>query len=168
MSFYSRLGSDGLPEEVQAIKVSAGAGDANKLVRTGDDGTLDPSLLGATAQPQKVANAAEALAAGDYVYINSSGTVAKAIATAAGTLATGFVLASAASGASVTVYFEGINSALSGQTRNKVQFLSATTAGARTETPPASGSGHYVQSLGTSSETTATPFKPVTIIKRAA
>lgn len=166
--FYSRLGLDGLPEEVAAIASSSGAGDANKLVRTSDDGTIHPSLLGNAAQPQRTANAAEALSAGDYVYINSSGLVAKAIATAATTLATGFVLASAASGASVTVYFEGINTALSGLTRNKVQFLSSTTPGARTETPPASGSGHYVQSLGTSNETTATPFKPITVIKRSA
>lgn len=163
---YVAVGSDGLYQETVAINTSAGSGDAHKIVETGDDGVIHPSLLGNAVQPQIVANAAEALAAGDWVYINSSGTVAKAIATGATTLATGFVLAAVSSGAPATVYFEGVNTALSGLTRNVRHFLSATTAGATTPTPPASGSGHVVQCVGTTSQTSAIPFKPEFIVKR--
>lgn len=100
----------------------------------------------------------EALAAGDFVNIwNSTGAkVRKADATTQGKEAHGFVLAAAASGAAATVYFEGPNTAVTGQTPGPV-FL-GTTAGAATSTPP-SAAGNVVQRIGVATSATAINFE---------
>ena len=105
--------------------------------------------------------ATEALAAGDFVNIyDNSGTISvrKANATDATKPANGFVKSAVASGANATVYFEGINNALTGLTVGSQYFLS-TTAGAITTTAP-STSGNIVQYIGTPHATTAIRFEP--------
>jgi len=102
--------------------------------------------VGVAAETDQIVTS-EALAAGDFVNIwNSTGAkVRKADATTSGKEAHGFVLTSASSGASATVYFEGSNSGKTGLSPGK-QFLS-TTAGGCTTTAP-SGSGNVVQVVG--------------------
>ena len=138
----------GTVTEKAAIIISAGAGDSGKVIALDATGKLDTSFMpvGIGADTQ-VITASEALAAGDWVNVwNSTGAkVRKADATVAGKEAHGFVLSAVSSSASATVYFEGTNTAVTGQTAGVV-YLS-TTAGLGTTTAP-SGSGNVVQRIG--------------------
>jgi hypothetical protein len=145
---------------------SAGAGDSGKVVALDAAGKIDqtmmPSGIGADSQ---VIVTSEALAAGDYVNIwSSTGFKArKADATVAGKEAHGFVLGAVGSGGNATVYFEGSNTAVTGQTPGVV-FLS-TTAGAGGAAAP-SGSGNVVQRLGFATSATSVNFQsqpPITL-----
>jgi hypothetical protein len=106
-----------------------------------------------------VITASEALAAGDLVNVwNSTGAkVRKADASVAGKEAHGFVLAAVSSAASATVYFEGTDTQVTGQTPGVV-YLSATTPGLATTTPP-SGTGQVVQRVGFATSATAINFQ---------
>jgi hypothetical protein len=145
---------------VNSVTESAGAGDAGKLPALDGAGKLDVTMMPAGfGDDAVIVVTSEALAAGDLVNIwNDSGTAKarKADATTAGKEAHGFVLASVSSGGNATVYFEGQNSAVSGQTAGPV-FLS-TTAGAATSTAP-SGSGNVVQRVGFATSATAINFQ---------
>ncbi|MGH8443835.1 MAG: hypothetical protein ACREVL_01155 [Solimonas sp.] len=149
-------------QQIAALVVSTGAGDADKLIATGADGRIDSSVLPVgIGADTKVIAASETLSAGNYVSVwNDSGTqkVRKADATAAGKEATGFVLAGAASGANATVFFEGTNTQLSGLTPGARYYLD-TTAGAVVDTPP-TGSGNVVQFIGTAVSATEISFEP--------
>lgn len=148
------------PAILNAVASSTGASDASKIAQLDGTGRLDSSMMpvGMGADIAIVA-ASENLAAGDFVNIhNSSGAkVRKADATTNGKEAHGFVLSAVTSGNDATVYFEGTNTAVTGQTPGAV-FL-ATTAGTATATPP-SGSGNVVQRLGVAVSTTAISFEP--------
>jgi len=151
---------------VNAKNSSAGAGDAGKLCQLDGSGRLDSTMMpvGIGADTATI-TASEALAAGDFVNIwNSSGAkVRKADATVAGKEAHGFVLAAVSNGASATVYFEGTNTGVTGQTPGPV-FLS-TTAGLAAGAAP-SGSGNIVQRVGFAVSATAINFQsqpPVTL-----
>lgn len=100
----------------------------------------------------------DALAAGNYVSIYSSGGVAKVrLADASlGQPASGFVLASASIGASVTVYIQGINTALSGLTPGDPYWL-GTSGGV--VVPPSYTSGHLLQPLGSAISATSMAFQ---------
>lgn len=138
---------------------SAGAGDTGKLVALDASGRIDTTMMpvGIGADTQTI-TASEALAAGDFVNIwNSTGAkVRKADATVAGKEAHGFVLAAVSSAAPATVYFEGTNTAVTGQTPGNV-FL-ATTAGTATTTAP-SGTGNVVQRIGFATSATTINFQ---------
>lgn len=127
---------------------SAGAGDAGKLAMLDGSGRLDVTMMpvGMGADTKSI-QASEALAAGDFVNVHNSGgaRVRKADATTAGKEAHGFVLAAVSSGANATVYFEGANTGVSGQTPGRV-FLS-TTAGTATSTAPINP-GNLLQCIG--------------------
>lgn len=143
---------------VNSKTTSAGAGDSGKLPALDAAGRLDASMLPVGLGPDTAAiTTSEALTAGAYVNIwNSTGAkVRNADATTAGKDAMGFVLASFASGAVATVYFEGTNTSVTGQTPGKV-FLS-TTPGVGTTTPP-SAAGNVVQLLGFAASPTAVNF----------
>lgn len=145
--------------EKEAKATSAGAGDAGKIPALDGTGRLDNSMMpvGIGADTASITTS-EALAAGDLVNIwNSTGAKArKADASTAGKEAMGFVLAAAASGAAATVYFEGTDTQVTGQTPGPV-YLSATTPGLATATPP-SGTGQVVQRVGYATGTTAINF----------
>jgi hypothetical protein len=100
--------------------------------------------------------ATEALSAGDFVNIWTSGGVAKirkATNTAAGTESSGFVQSAVSLGATGTVYGLGrINMALSGLTAGSTYYLG--TSGGVTATAPSSA-GNVVQQLGKATGTTA-------------
>lgn len=142
--------------EKASIQSSAGAGDAGKIPALDAAGKLDNSMMpvGIGADTASIVSS-ENLAAGDFVNIyNNAGTanVRKADATTAGKEAHGFVLSAVTSPAAATIYFEGTNTQVTGQTPGNV-FLS-TTPGAATSTAP-SGSGNVVQKLGVATSATA-------------
>ena len=134
---------------VNSKTTSAGAGDSGKVIALDTSGRLDASFLpvGIGADTQ-VVTASEVLSAGAFVNIwNSTGAkVRNADATVSGKEAHGFVLVGVASGADATVYFEGTNTAVTGQTPGTA-YLS-TTPGIATTTLIPSGSGNIVQLLG--------------------
>lgn len=147
------------PTIINSKTTSAGAADAGKIPALDASGRFDASFMptGIGADTAAI-TASEALAAGAYVNVwNSTGAkVRNADATVAGKEAHGFVLAAVASGAVATVYFEGTNTQVSGQTPGVV-YLS-TTAGSGTSTPP-SGTGNAVQRLGFAVSATAVNFQ---------
>lgn len=157
----------GVITEVFGIQTSAGAGNAGDIVALDDTGRIDASMMpvGIGADTAQV-EASENVAAGDYVNIWSDGgdfKARKADATTSGKSAHGFVLAAATSGNPATVYFEGTNTQVSGQTPGNV-FLQ-TTAGAGGATVP-SASGNVVQQIGVAVSATAVNFErgvPVTL-----
>ena len=117
---------------------------------------VPPSVFDATAF-----TAAEALTAGDFVYIDSAGEVARASAASGGNKAVGYVKDSALLGASVTVYFEGTNDALSGLTPGTEYFLSDTTpGGVVTAASLPADTGELVQKLGLATSATTLNFEP--------
>lgn len=138
---------------------SAGAGDSGKLVALDGSGRIDSTMMpvGIGADTATITTS-EALSAGDFVNVwNSTGAkVRKADATVSGKEAHGFVLSAYSSSASATVYFEGTNTGVTGQTPGPV-FLS-TTAGIATSTAP-SGSGNVVQRIGFAVSATSINFQ---------
>ena len=155
------------PSFVNSKTTSAGAGDAGKIPALDASGRIDSTFLPVgIGADTAIITTSEALPAGAFVNVwNSTGAkVRKADATAAGKHAMGFVLSAYGSGVPATVYFEGTNTAVSGQTPGDV-FL-ATTAGGATGTAP-SGSGNVVQSIGFAVSATAINFnaaRPITLI----
>lgn len=151
---------------VNSKTTSAGAGDSGKVVALDAAGKIDTTMMPVgIAADVAILTTTEALTAGDWVNVwNSTGAkVRKADATVAGKEAHGFVLASFGSATSATVYFEGSNTAVTGQTPGVV-FLS-TTAGTGTTTAP-SASGNVVQRIGFATSATNVNFQsqlPVTL-----
>lgn len=155
---------------IESLAQTTGAADADKLVRTGTDGKLDPSLLptGVSADVLTVP-ASEDLSGGDFVNVwDDAGVtkVRKADASAVGKEADGFVLNAALLGQPATVYFEGRNTALTGLTVGARYYLSAATPGAATTTAPVA-TGNVVQYLGRASEATSIAFEATDGVIRA-
>lgn len=163
---YIKQSGGNLVEEA-AIQSSAGAGDAGKIPALDAAGRFDNSMMpaGIGADTASI-TASENLAAGNFVNVwNDAGTakVRKADATTAGKEAHGFVLSAVTSGAAATVYFEGPNIGVTGQTPGPV-FLS-TTAGIATSTAPSSA-GNVVQRIGVATGATSINFEtgqPITL-----
>lgn len=126
-----------------------GGGNANKVPSLDINGRLDVSMLpSGVGADVAILTASEALAAGAWVNVwNNAGAFAvrNADATTAGKEAMGFVLASVLAAGAATVYFDGINTSVTGQAPGVV-YLS-TTPGAGTATPP-SATGNAVQKIG--------------------
>ena len=148
----------GTVTEKASIQTSAGAGDAGKIPALDASGRFDNSMMptGIGADTQAIATS-ETLAAGDWVNVwNSTGAkVRKADATVAGKEAHGFVLAAFTHPTTATVYFEGTNTGVTGQTPGVI-FLS-TTAGQGTSTAPSSA-GNVVQRIGFATSATTVNF----------
>ena len=137
--------------EIVGTIISAGAGNDGDIVALDATGKLDVTVLPVGVGPDvKIHPSSESLTAGNWVNIwNDAGTlkVRKADATATGKEADGFVLANVTSPADATVYFGGINTALSSLTLGSHYWLS-TTPGLGVVTTPPSGVGNVVQYLG--------------------
>lgn len=158
---------NGVLTEIFGVQTSAGAANAGDLVSLDDTGRIHNSMMPVGIGTDTVTvTASEALAAGDWVNIwNDAGTakVRKADATTAGKEVHGFVLSAVTSGNPTTVYFEGTNTQVTGQTPGPV-FLQ-TTAGRGGTTIP-SASGNVVQQIGVAVSATAVNFErgaPVTL-----
>ena len=156
MAFYLDLVT-GRPARQIPITTSAGATDASKIVQTNSAGVIDITLLPANIGPDSVTVLTSvALTAGSQVNIfNNSGTanVRPAIATSISTEYHGYVLAAFGSGVMATVFFDDNNTAVTALTPG-VQYLSATTAGSTTSTPP-SVAGQIVQRVGVATSATS-------------
>ena len=157
---------NGVLTEIFGVQTSAGAGNAGDLVSLDDTGRIDNSMMpvGIGADTYTI-TASETLAAGDWVNVwNDSGAkVRKADATTAGKEAHGFVMSAVTSGNPATVYFEGTNTQVTGQTPGPVYLR--TTADAGGATIP-SASGNVVQQIGVAVSATAVNFErgaPVTL-----
>ena len=143
--------------------INAATTGANKIAMLDANGRLDATTMPAGfGVDQNIVTATEALSAGDFVNIHAGG-VRKADA-ATNKPAHGFVLVGVANGAAATVIAEGTNTSVSGLAMGPV-WLSATTPGAATNTPP-TGTGKIVQSLGAAVSPTAVNFQqgPVTLL----
>ena len=150
---------NGVLTEIFGVQASAGAGNAGDLVSLDDSGRIDNSMMpvGIGADTSTI-SASETLAAGDWVNVwnNSGAKVRKADATTAGKEAHGFVLAAVTSGNPATVYFEGTNTQVTGQTPGPVYLQ--TTAGTGGPTAP-SASGNLVQQVGVALSATSVNFE---------
>ena len=159
----------GVITEFAGIQISAGAANAGDIPALDDTGRFDMSMMpvGIGAENDIIV-ASENISGGEFVNIfNSAGTlkVRKADATTAGKECDGFILAPVSTGANATVYrLSQSNTALAGMTIGARQYLS-TTAGGRTETPPATA-GNIIQQLGiakSASEMIFAPSQPITL-----
>ena len=150
---------NGVLTEIFGVQTSAGAGNAGDLVSLDDSGRIDNSMMpvGIGADTATI-TASETLAAGNWVNVwdNSGAKVRKADATTAGKEVHGFVLSAVTSGNPATVYFEGTNTQVTGQTPGPVYLQ--TTAGTGGATIP-SASGNVVQSIGVAVSATAVNFE---------
>lgn len=151
----------GLPTEVEATVVSAGAGNAGDIVALDASGLLDASVLPAgVGQNVDTIVSFENLTAGDWVNVfDDAGTVkVRKADNSNDRRAHGFVRANVTAPANATVYGPGeLNDQLSGLTLGAEYYLS--TSGAETATVP-SASGALVQGLGAAKSTTAIRFIP--------
>ena len=157
-TFLSRA-ANGAIKMYQSISSSSGASDADKIISTNAAGVIDPSLLPPGTGPQiQSAEADVALNAGDFVYIfDDTGTIKAGPADASDVTkyAMGFVLMSAAMGATVDVYLRGVNTAITvpGADVGKKYFLDVATAGTATTTAPTVIANNYQQVVGYGVET---------------
>ncbi len=139
---------------------STGAADAGKLAALDGSGRLDSTVLpvGIGADTAAIVTS-EALSAGDFVNIHNvtgAARVRKADASTTGKEAMGFVLAAFASGATATVYFDGTNTAVTGQTPGKV-YLDPANPGKATATVPTTA-GQVQQPIGFATSATSINF----------
>lgn len=137
--------------EIAGLEVSAGAGDAEKIVATDPTGRLDLSLMPSGVGPDtETLVASETIASGALVSQHNVAGVTKirnADASVQTKEADGFVLVGGAAAASLVVYYAGRNTAVSGLTPASELYLSATTPGGVTDTPP-TGAGKICQRVG--------------------
>ena len=155
----------GVITEVFGVQTSAGAANAGDLVALDDTGRIDNSMMpvGIGADTATI-TASETLAAGDWVNVwndASTAKVRKADATTAGKEVHGFVLSAVTGGNPATVYFEGTNTQVTGQTPGPVYLQ--TTAGMGGATIP-SASGNVVQQVGVAVSATAVNFERGTAV----
>lgn len=131
----------------QATDISAGAGDAGKIVALGADGKVDPTMI-AGLEVQAISTS-ETLAAGDIVNLhNSSGVkVRKATNTGFATRGMGVVKAGATHPSTPSVYFEGIVAGYSGLTIGEEYYLGVNGAIVLEASLP-SGTLSIVQKIG--------------------
>lgn len=163
------LGSEGVldPSIINGTTTSSGVSDALKVVQLDAAGRLDSSTMPiGFGDDAGTFIASETLSAGDFVHIWDNGgafNVRLADAGVVGKEAQGFILDNAASGANVKVYFEGTNTAVTGQSAGVV-YLS-TNAGIGSATPP-SNAGNVVQRIGFATSASSMNFQhqPITVL----
>ena len=167
---YLELTSSGTAEK-EALVTSAGAADGGKIVGLNSAGKIDDTMMpDGIGADTTVAVAYENLAASDLVNLfNDSGTLKARKADASGGFAKfagGFVKASFSTGASATVYNDGIITGLTGLTVGARYYLSGSTAGAVVATPPTTAA-YISQYVGQAKSATELVFEQGEPILRA-
>ena len=157
--FLQHDGNGAFKEVVPAT--SGGAADANKIPALDSNGQFPPGMMSpGIGADVVVVPAAEALSAGDFVNLFDNGgtySARKADASAVGKRCHGYVISAVANGANATVYRDGNNGSVTGVPIGGV-YLSATTPGGVTGTPP-SAPGQIVQQLGVATSATNINFE---------
>lgn len=149
-----QINTNGTQQEYAGTTASSGASNAGDFPALDSNGKLDVTFMPTGFGQDAVnATAGEALAAGDFVYFTSTGTVMKADASAIAKQARGYVTAAVANGAQATVFFDDSNGGLSGLTPGATYYLDAANPGKATATAP-TGTGKIVQELGFASSAT--------------
>jgi hypothetical protein len=147
---------------ISPLQASAGSSSAGSVVALNAAGQVDVTMMptGIGPDTQSIV-ASEAISAGALINVwNNAGTLNVRNANGAtGLESHGFVLAAIANGAAGTVYFSGINSALSGLTPGADYYLSDSAAGGVVSASPTTA-GHYSQIVGTALSATAMQFTP--------
>jgi hypothetical protein len=147
--------------QVRALQASAGAGSAGSIIALNAAGQLDNTMLPTGIGPDTLSVlASETIASGALVNVYSNaGTLnvrnADASAASAAKEANGFVLVGGSSGTTLTVYFNGNVSGLTGLTVGAPVYLG--TVGAAVATP-ALTAGYLVQRVGIATSATAFNF----------
>lgn len=161
-----KVGAAGALTQETTVQVG-GVGSADKIPALDSGGKLDLTMMptGVMDEVDSI-TASENLSSGDFVNLHDVGGSVRARKAdgSANKPADGFVLAAVTSGQPADVYYDGMNSAVTGQTIGTV-FLSDTTAGQATSTL-ATGAGHIHQTLGKAISPTAIRFvrgEPVTL-----
>lgn len=121
-------------------------------------GTSFPFPGSSPTPPTPSLTAAQAITAPALVNVSATFQIAPANA-ATGLPANGYIATSVNMGAQVPVFFSGLASGFSDLTGGMV-FLSPSTPGGVTQTPPASGSGDYVQPVGFAVTSSSIVFNP--------
>lgn len=155
---------DQISKEIEATDTSAGAGNAGDIVALNSAGLIDDTML--PDREVRSVTAGEGLSAGDYVYIDGAGEARLASAASGGNAAIGYVLDTVIAAASVDVYFDGMNTGLSGLTPGDQYFLDDTTPGDVTNTAPV-GSNKIIESVGWAVSATEIQTNFTAPIKRA-
>ncbi len=169
-SFLRRV--SGKLTEILGTIVSTGAANDGDIVALDSTGKLDVSVLPVGLGPEvALVPASESLAAGDLVnFWTDAGVIKarKADGATTGKQADGFVLSAFAPAATATVYLpSNINTSVAGLTPGTEYFLSATTPGGLSATPPA-GAGKTSQVVGKALSATSLGFVPEAPIVTAA
>jgi len=145
-----KLTNDGKRKAQSGIEKSTGTGDAGKFVVTTSTGRLDESIMPVGFGDEvKILEATEPITAGKYVNIYNVAGVGKIrnADASTGKKADGFIVEGVAIGATVKVFTEGINNALTGLTPGADYYLSSTNPGEATTIPPTS-TGNILQRIG--------------------
>lgn len=132
-----------------------GAGAPNVYFNIG--GTIYP-FVGSIVPAAPLMQASQSITGPALVNVSTTFKIAPANASA-GLPANGFITQSVGSGSAVPVYFSGLVSGFTGLSGGPV-FVSSTTPGAASSSPPASGSGNYAQLVGVAVSSTSIIFNP--------
>ena len=152
---------------INGINASAGAADAGKAVILGADGKISSTMVNAAGNANsRVMTASETLVAGNWINIHeSSGSKVRKADASTGKHAMGYVLDNCASGGTVTVYFEGENTAVTGMTAGDV-YLSNTPGAGQAASP--TGAGVLSQVVGVATSATSVNYQSGPVIVQAA
>lgn len=149
-----KINTNGTQETYSGSTTSSGTSSSGEFIATNSSGKIDISFLPpGIGEDAIIAIAGESLSSGDMVYIDNLGKVFKADATTIAKQARGYVTESFASGVNAKVFFDDSNSFLTGLTPGATYFLSASTPGKVTTTPPTT-SGTIIQEVGFASSAT--------------
>jgi len=160
--YIQRDATTGRLRELLAAQSSTGAADANRIVALDADGLIDPSMIPASiSNVVVVAEADEALGAGDVVHLfDDAGTTKVALASAetTGEPAIGYVLDSWLAGENAVVFLSGLNDQVSGLTAGQRIYLGVTAGDSVTS--PVTGADRIHQFLGRAIASTSYNFEP--------
>ena len=148
MTKVIKQNTDGSKETYEGVSSSSGPSEAGEFPVLDSSGKIDSSLLPNGIGTDAVsAEAAETLAAGDFVYFNATGQLLKADASEIAKQARGFVPEGITSGQTGNVFFDDTNASVTGLTPGATYYLSDSTPGAIDTVAPTT-TGSIVQRVG--------------------